>query len=159
MRNDRLNLPLNLSDVIQTNEGTTESVLNILGSLHPEGKPLANEALLSSTLPNALPADPVIFEVTDRNMIKSMALHCKGPAGPSGVAACVWCRMFSSFRETSNGLCDAIAGVARHICTQPVSPSGLSALLACRRVPLNKNPGVRPIGLGRWPDVLSAKLH
>ena len=32
-------LPLKLEDVIQTKEGTTESVLNILESLHPEGKP------------------------------------------------------------------------------------------------------------------------
>ena len=47
-------LPLKLEDVIQTKEGTTESVLNILESLHPKGKPLANEALLSSTLSNAL---------------------------------------------------------------------------------------------------------
>lgn len=61
-------LPLKLSDVIQTNEGTTESVLNILESLHPEEKPLANEALLSSTLPNALPAYPVIFEDVDGNI-------------------------------------------------------------------------------------------
>ena len=32
-------LPLKLEDVIHTKEGTTESVLNILESLHPEGKP------------------------------------------------------------------------------------------------------------------------
>ena len=141
-------LPLKLEDVIQTKEGTTESVLNILESLHPEGKPLVNEALLSSTLPNALPADPVIFEAIDGSMIKSTALHCKGSAGPSGVDARAWRRMCSSFKETSTSLCDAIAGVAKRICTQPVSSSGLSALLACHLVPLNKNPGVCPIGVG-----------
>ena len=67
--------------------------------------------------------------------------------GPSGVDACTWRRICSSFKETSS-LCEAIAGVAKRICTQPVSPSGLNALLACRLVPLNKNPGVRPIGVG-----------
>ena len=55
-------LLLTLEDVIQTKEGSTESVLNILESLHPEGKPLPTEAFLSCTLPNAHPADPVIFE-------------------------------------------------------------------------------------------------
>ena len=55
--------------------------------------------------------------------------------------------MCSSFKETSTNLCDAIAGVAKRICTQTVSLSGLTALLACRLVPLNKNPGVRPIGV------------
>ena len=141
-------LPLKLEDVIQTKEGTTESVLNIQESLHPEGKPLVTEALLSCTLPNALPADPVIFEAIDGNMIKSTTLHCKGSVGPSGVDARAWRRMCSSFKETSARLCEAIAGVAKCICTQPVSPSGLNALLACRLVPLNKNPGVRPIGDG-----------
>ena len=141
-------LPLKLEDVIQTKEGTTESVLYILESLHPEGKPLATEALLSCTLPNALPADPVIFEAIDGNMIKSTALHCKGSAGPSGVDARAWRRMCSSFKETSTSLCEAIAGVAKRIYTQPVSPSGLNALLACRLVPLNKNLGVHPIGVG-----------
>ena len=81
-------------------------------------------------------------------MIKSTVQHCKGSAGPSGVDARAWRRMCSSFKETSTSLCDAIAGVAKRICTQPVSSSGLSALLACRLVPLNKNPGVRPIGVG-----------
>ena len=141
-------LPLKLEDVIQAKEGTTESVLNTLESLHPEGKPLAIEALLSCTLPNALPADPVIFEAIDGNMIKSTALHCKGSAGPSGVDAHAWRQMCSSFKETSTSLCEAIAGVAKRIYTQPVSPSGLNALLACRLVPLNKNLGVHPIGVG-----------
>ena len=56
-------LPLKLEDVIQTKEGTIESLLNILKSLYPKGKPLA----------------------------------------------------------TSTSLCDAIAGVAKRICTQPVT--------------------------------------
>ena len=112
-------LPVKLEDVIQTKEGTTEYVLNILESLHPEGKPLPTEALLSCTLPNALPADLFIFEAIDGNMIKSMALHIKDFAGPSGVDARAWRWMCSSFKETSTSLCEAIAGVAKRICTQP----------------------------------------
>ena len=56
----------------------------------------------------------------------------------------------SSFKETSTSLCDAIAGVAKQrICTQPVSRSGLNALLACHLVPLDKNSGVHPIGVAQ----------
>ena len=41
-----------------------------------------------------------------------------------------------------------MANVARRICTTTVPSDSLGALLACRLVPLNKNPGVRPIGVG-----------
>ena len=44
--------------------------------------------------------------------------------------------------------CSAIAGVARRICTKSVDPEGLSTLVACRLIPLNKCLGVRPISVG-----------
>ena len=78
-------------------------------------------------------------------MTRDTALHTVGSAGPSGIDAVAWHKMCSSFKEASSNLCDAIAGVARRLCTSHISPSALSALLACRLVPLNKNPGVRPI--------------
>uniref|UniRef100_A0A1X7T1Z7 Uncharacterized protein n=1 Tax=Amphimedon queenslandica TaxID=400682 RepID=A0A1X7T1Z7_AMPQE len=34
------------------------------------------------------------------------------------------------------------------MCSQYVDPSGLEALLASRLIALDKNPGVRPIGIG-----------
>ena len=36
----------------------------------------------------------------------------------------------------------------RKISTSYVDPSGLVAYTACRLIPLDKNPGVRPIGVG-----------
>ena len=41
-----------------------------------------------------------------------------------------------------------MAMLCRRICTEHVEPRGLAALLACKLIPLNKNPGVRPIGVG-----------
>ena len=81
-------------------------------------------------------------------MIKDIALHSAGSSGPSGINALAWRRMCSSFKEASSNLCDAIAAVARRLCTSRIYPGALSALLACRLVPLSKNPGVRPIGFG-----------
>ena len=40
-----------------------------------------------------------------------------------------------------------MALLARRICTSFVDPVGLSPLLACRLIALDKNPGVRPIGV------------
>ena len=48
-------------------------------------------------------------------------------------------------RGASNNLCHSLALVARRICTSYVDPEGLLAFVACK---LNKNPGVRPIGIG-----------
>ena len=38
-----------------------------------------------------------------------------------------------------------------------VHPDGLAAFVACRLIPLNKNPGVRPIGIGEVPRRIIAK--
>ena len=42
----------------------------------------------------------------------------------------------------------ALAAVARRMCTTLIDPSTLLAYTACRLIPLNKCPGVRPIGIG-----------
>ena len=97
---------------------------------------------------NALPVDPVIFGSINADMITDIVLLCKGSARPSGVDALAWHRMCSSFKDASNSLCEAIAGVARRLSTNRVSSGSIEALLSCRLVPLNKNPGVRPIGVG-----------
>ena len=140
--------PLKLDDIISTKEGNSVSVEEALQSLHPEGQPADASALLEGPLENALPFDPVIFTSIDSHMIKNVALHFTGSAGSSGIDANAWRRMCSSFKEASSNLCEAIVGVARRLCTSQIAPQALSAFLACHFVPLNKNPGVRPIGVG-----------
>ena len=41
-----------------------------------------------------------------------------------------------------------LAAVARRLCSEFVDPDGLSALIACRLIALDKNPGVWPIRIG-----------
>ena len=62
--------------------------------------------------------------------------------------AVAWRRMCSPYKEASSNLCEALARVARRICTTMVPPDGLGVLLTCRLVPLNINPGVCPIAVG-----------
>ena len=59
-----------------------------------------------------------------------------------------WRRLCTSFGESSNGLCAALALFAKRICTSYVDPQGLSAYTASCLIPLDKCPGVRPIGVG-----------
>ena len=51
-----------------------------------------------------------------------------------------------SFGNSSSNLCQAIANVTKKLCTQECQ--NIDALLASRLIPLNKNPGLRPIGVG-----------
>ena len=63
-----------------------------------------------------------------------------------------WRRICSSFKSASNDLCHSLALVAQRLCTQFVDSVGLAPLLA-----LDKNPGVRPIGIGEVACWIIAK--
>ena len=49
---------------------------------------------------------------------------------------------------SSDDICNALASLARHLCTDYVDPAGLTAFIACRLIALDKCPGFRPIGVG-----------
>ena len=90
---------------------------------------------------------PILFDQINGGMIRSAALLVNGSAGPSGVDAMGWRRMCTAFHGASKDLCDALAAIARRISTTFVDQSGLAAFIACRLIPLDKQPGVRPIGI------------
>ena len=94
--------------------------------------------------------EPVIFENIDASTIERAAKLTKGSAGPSGLDSDTWRRILcsKSFNKCSGDACDAIARMCRRLCTEYVDPSTINALMACRLIPLDKNPGVRPIGIG-----------
>ena len=109
--------PMKLDDVVATKEGIEHSVEEILKSLHPEDKPIDQRAVIECTPHNALPFDPIVFSAINGSMIKDIANHSTGSAGPSGIDVTAWRKMCSSFKEVSANLCDAIAAVARRLCT------------------------------------------
>ena len=71
-----------------------------------------------------------------------------GAAGPSGLDVSKWKKICSSFSKESDNVCESIALVARKLCSGYVDPEGISALVASRLIALDKDPGVRPIGVG-----------
>ena len=77
-------------------------------------------------------------------------------AGPSCVDAHGWKRL-CSFKEASSNLYHSLALVAKRICTSYVDPKLISPLLACRLIALDKNPDVRPIGIGDTVRQILAK--
>ena len=123
-----------------------QTVLDALRSKHPPAGEVDPEALITS---NFEPPEthPVLFESLTAQAVRNAALRTKGSAGPSGIDAAGWKRMCTSFHKHSSDLCASIAAVGRRISTEFVDPEPLQAFLACRLVPLSKNPGVRPIGV------------
>ena len=56
--------------------------------------------------------------------------------------------MCTSFKTASANLCELIASTARRLRSEYIDLGGISALVACRLIALDKCPGVRPIGVG-----------
>ena len=88
-------------------------------------------------------------------------LHTDGAAGPSGLDAHAWRRLCTSFYSASSDLCHSLAKLAKRLCTNLVDPCGLSPFTACCLIVLDKDPGVRPIGICKtaWCTVSKAILH
>ena len=99
----------------------------------------------------------VLFQSVDVNLIRSAAKNTDGAAGPSGINAYGWRRLCPSFKNASVELCHSLALVARRLFTSYVDPQALAPLLACCLTALNKNPGVRPIGIGKFARHIIAK--
>ena len=156
----RLITEQNVGNVLQLDSnvsGGVDTVRDALLSKHPSpGRPASISALYNTTIE---PPDvhPVVFEAIDATTIKTAALCTDGAARPSGIDARGWRRLCASFHSASTDLCHSLALLARRLCSQFVHPDGLSALLACRLIAPDKNPGVRPIGVGEISRRIIAK--
>ena len=89
-----------------------------------------------------------MLESLDADCIRQAALKVEGGAGPSGLDADAWRRLCMSSKSASDDLCHALAGFAKCLCVVELHESHLTAYIACRLVPLAKNPAVRPISTG-----------
>ena len=123
-----------------------KTVLDALKEKHPSSKPAYEKALMGEVEPSPC-FHPVAFSQITGDAIKRAALRTEGAAGPSGIDALAWRRLCTSFGGASSDLCSSIAISARTLCTEFIDTEHLNAYLACRLVPLDKNPGVRPIGI------------
>ena len=141
--------PMDLDAPAVADDPSSGSVLDHLLLKHPPPQPADSSAIkLSSTPSQDHSPHFVTYEGINGDLIKSVALRTFGSAGPSGLDASAWRRLCSSFGSYSSDLCSSMAAVARRLCQSYVDPTGLRALLSCRLIALNKNPGVRPIAIG-----------
>ena len=100
---------------------------------------------------------PIIFDCLNGDLICRTIICIEGSAGLSGVDALGWRRLCTSFQTASSDLCHSLASVVRRISTSFVNPDALWPLLNCHLIALDKNPGVRPIGIGETSRRIIAK--
>ena len=143
-----------LDEVVSVSDTEEKSVKEILREKHPTGQNAHPDAIVDQT---SSPVHPVIFDSLDGSVIRSAAMRTSGAAGPSGVDAHSWRRLCTSFKSASTNLCNTLAATARRLCTTPVDPVSVAALVSCRLLALDKNPGVQPIGVGETPRRIIAK--
>ena len=125
----------------------TDDTLKLLKIKHPEPAETSADVLLTD-IPEKI--HPIKFEDINADTIRRAAINTKGGSGPSGMDADGWRTLFvsNSFGDSSSDLCKAFACAVRKLCTVDHLQDSLEAFLACRLIPLDKNPGLRPIGVG-----------
>ena len=82
-------------------------------------------------------------------MIQSAARLTKGAGGPSQMDTQLYRHMLLStkYKKEGKDLREEIANLAKKLASSFIDPK-IEALTSCRLIPLNKNPGIRPIGIG-----------
>ena len=83
-------------------------------------------------------------------MIFDTATKTKGSAGPLGMDAELYRRILCSknFKAEGKVLREEIAVFKRNLLKIAHDPSLLDGFTSCRLIPLDKNPGIRPTGVG-----------
>lgn len=124
-----------------------KTVFDILREKHPDPAPLNPQFIETAPLPDSQHGHAVLFESVDGPAIVKAVLTTQGGAGPSGLNANAWRHLLTGYRASPQ-LAEAIAGVARRLCTEYVDPQSILAYTCSRLVAIDKNPGVRPVGIG-----------
>ena len=106
---------------------------------------------------------PVVFDDIDESIVKEAALKTKGGSGPSELDADGWRKeRFLSCEKINADLRRAFANIIKKMCTEklPVNTpkEPLETFLACRFIPLAKNPELRPIRVGEVLQRIAGKV-
>ena len=144
---------INNEDSVKGVHSLTNEIKEILQGKHPAGMDADPEVILEYT---AEEPQPVIFEEITSDNVYRMAKRMSGSGGPTLIDSDSWKHFLCSktFGKSSVELCQAVADLAKHMCTVEVHPDNLVEYNASRLIPLDKGltkdqtPGVRPIGVG-----------
>ena len=123
-----------------------EETFEVLLEKHPKATEASSDILIQEEVQDI---HPVIYDSIDSEMVRDAIEKTRGPAGPSGLDVDGWRQILMSgnFGSSGEGLRKAIVDMIKRLCRDN-TVKHLEAFLACRLIPLDKQPGVRPIGIG-----------
>ena len=126
---------------------TTDKVISELKEKHPDPSSIQPDSLIHGPIEHV---SKNYFDDIDEDTIKKAAKLTRGAGGPSQFDADQFRRILcsNSFKSEGRLLREQIAKFAKIIASSVIDPTCLEAYIACRLIPLNKNPGIRPIGIG-----------
>ena len=128
---------------------TTKQTIDLLKEKHPVGASKYGHLLLHDLEESY---EEYAYEEINGALIYKIAREIKVAASLSNLDANGLRRILTSSLSGNNSqdLCNAVALMAKKLCSKRYrgNDGSLEALLACKHTPLNKNPGVRPIGIG-----------
>ena len=125
----------------------SDEVLKELKSKHPDEASIQENSLLNGPI---LSIPDCFFDSIDEQSVMNAALRTKGSAGPSGMDAELYRRVLCSknFGTACKTLREEVAYFTKNLATKSYHPELLQPYIASRLIPLDKNPGIRPIGIG-----------
>ena len=102
---------------------------------------------------------PSYFDEIDETMVFKSSSMTKGAGGPSRLDAEQYRHLLTSkkCKKENKELRVQLATLSRQLATKYLDPNTLEAFVACRLMPLDKNPGVRPISTGEVTRRIVAK--
>ena len=131
-----------------------QQTMELLRTKLPGGNAASEDALLHGEIQMV---QPIIYEAIDENMVLKAAQLTKGGSGPSGMDADGWRKILKS-KTYVRDLQKALAIVVKKMCVEDVTDNSLESLMSSPFVPLDKNPGLRPICVGEVLRRLAGKI-
>ena len=134
-----------------------EEVIMELKAKHPPPSLVNEDVLLQGPIDKV---SPRYFDGIDETMIKNAARLTRGAAGPSNLDGEQFKMMLVSnkFKKEGKEMREQLATMAKKLATEIIDPKCIESFVACKLIPLNKNPGIRPIGIGEVLRRIIGKL-
>ena len=136
-----------LADIDAGVHKVDDTILNKLQQKHPQPVPLTSDTLFNGPVNRVMPS---YFNEIDKNVVFKSVSMTKGSGGPSQHDAEQFRRLLMSnkYKKKNKELQFQLATLAQRLATDYLDPNILEAFVACRLIPFDKNPEMRPIGIG-----------
>ena len=121
---------INNGDAIVGVHRLTREIKGTLLAKHPAAETPPSDILLPEVSPEA---HSVIFEAILAETVKKAALYVKGSGGPTHIDSDGWKQILCSkaYGKLPFQLCDAVAELAKRLCTEEVDPECLNEFVTC----------------------------